>query len=91
MKNFVWGQVISLIDLDLDGDSVQIIKYFPKIYADCRPTGEYESEPMFHIEETHRSFTNIQAAIIHYLTFKNLGLNNDSLAQGVCRAIGVKE
>lgn len=80
---FPWGKVIDYLQLDLDGDKVEVIKYYAKI---CNKQ-EWESEPSYHIEELHASYNNVQSAIIGYIAYKSLGLNQHALISGICRAL----
>jgi hypothetical protein len=85
MNKFPWGKVIDRFQYDFDGDAIEVVKYIGTFQ------GVTETKPSFHIEELHASYNSVQAAIIAYFAYKNLGLNQHVLVSGVCRALEVKE
>lgn len=85
MSKFPWGKVIDRLFLDFDGDMLEIVKYHPSRLS--APEGTIE----FHIEDLHSSFGSVQSAVIAYIAYKNLGLNQYALVEGICRALEIKE
>ncbi len=96
MKNskFQWGKIIETFDYDFDGESVSIIKYHPNLYSNGdsgRYTGKHKDIIMFHCEQINESSDRFMSLLISWITAKQLGRNNGSLAAGICRALCIKE
>jgi len=89
MTKFPWGKVIGILQIDLDGDKLEVVKYYANFGAST--INKHCTEPSFHIEELHASYSTVQAAIIGYIAYKSLGLNQHTLVSGICRALDIKE
>lgn len=90
MSKFVWGKEIERFEYDFDGDKVEVVKYYPREYKNCSPTGSFLDTPAYHIEELRESSNSLQHMLIAYIAYKNLGLNNGALVSGICRALEIK-
>lgn len=77
-KSFPWGRVLKLININLDDKEVQVTKYQDS-------TGAVR----YHCEELRESWESIDALLISWIARKNLGLNQQALVAGVCKAFGV--
>jgi len=84
-NKFVWGKVIERFDFDFDGVICEVVKYHPKTFTPV----VYLPESFYHCEEMSASFRSMFELLVHWLTYKQLGLNEGSLAQGLCRAINL--
>ena len=87
MYKFPWGKVIDYITIDLDSDKIEVVKFFPKVMN----KQEWEDVPQYHCEKLHASYSTIQALVICWIAYKNLGNNQHTLVSGICRALEVKE
>lgn len=92
MKKFPWGKVLGRFDYDFDGAILEIVKYHPWISVGCTVKSGVanESETWYHIDTMHASFSSMDEALVNWITFKNLGMNNSALAGGICRALCIK-
>ena len=89
MSKFPWGKVIDRLQLDLDGDKLEVVKYYPS--KALHLNGGYETYVNYHVEELHSSYNNVQSAVIAYIAYKSLGNNQHTLVSGICRALGVAQ
>lgn len=87
-KKFPWGKVIDRFEYNFDGTILEVVKYHPKKYDG---TEGYSLDEMFHCEEISGSFGSIQHLLISWIVYKNLGLNEHSLANGIARALKITE
>jgi hypothetical protein len=91
MSKFAWGKVIECFEYDFDGDKLSVTKYNPFNYEkNGGNTGRFTEEICYHVEEMREAFNSMQALLIAWIAYKNLGHNNGSLVAGVCRALEVK-
>lgn len=92
-KKFSWGVPIETFELDLDGSTVTIVKYHPwKSSNGTVHVGDANmDEVLFHNAEISWSHRSIQESLVYWLTYKSLGLNNHSLAAGICRALDISK
>jgi hypothetical protein len=92
-KKFPWGKVRDKFEYDFDGRTMEVIKFHPwKTKGSTVLTGEPNLEEVnYSVDEIHQSFYTIDAAILAWIAYKNLGLNQYALVDGVCRALGINE
>lgn len=92
-EKFTWGVPIETFELDLDGTTVTIVKYHPwKSSNGTVHVGDANmDEVLFHNSEISWSHRSIQESLVYWLTYKSLGLNNHSLAAGICRALDISK
>ena len=91
MSKFVWGKVIDRFVYDFDGESVEVVKYYPdKFVNGSKVNGEYEDRPAFHIGDLHTSAYTLDEMIITWIANKRLGLNQHTLVGGICRALCIE-
>lgn len=88
MKKFPWGLVLEEMTFDFDGEVFEVTKYLPK---KCSPHTGPEETPSYHCQEIHRSSDSLKMLLIYWLTFKQLGNNQDQLARGIGRALEIKD
>ena len=89
MPKFAWGKVVEYFDYDFDGYTVVVVKYHADKFVDGNHRrGEYEEEFSYHISEINQSASSLQQILIAYFVQKNLGLNQNALVAGICKAIG---
>ncbi len=89
---FPWGKVLDRFEFDFDGVKLEVTKYLPTKFVNGHAVkGEHEDEPEYHIDEMSGSFGSMDAALIGWITHRRLGLNNNSLAYGICRALKIEE
>lgn len=88
MSKFPWGKVVDRFDYDFDGEKLEVVKYLPR--KAMHLNGGYEERPQYHVEELHSSYWNMQALLIDWIAYKNLGLNQHSLTAGLCKALEIK-
>jgi hypothetical protein len=90
MNKFNWGAVIEKFDLNFDGEALEIIKYHPRLVVGNTVTQAInETEINYHVEELHASYGSMFAAVIAWITFKQLGLNQYALVSGLCKALEI--
>lgn len=89
MNKFAWGSIIDRLSYDFDGITLEIIKYNPWVKNGNRLlVGSIAHDCVsYHCEEMNQTFNTVFELIIHWIVFKRLGLNNSSLAEGVCKAV----
>lgn len=90
MSKFPWGKIIEKFDLDFNGDVLVIVKYHPWVNTGERNRSD-DSVVLFHCDEIHESRDNIYALVIAWMARKQLGLNQQSLVDGICRALMLDE
>jgi hypothetical protein len=93
MKNFTWGKVLNVFNYDLDGPTIDIVKFHPWVRGENGTvrTGEPDlGEIQFHCEELNESFHNIQSLLIAWIARKNIGNNQHHLVEGISRALCIK-
>jgi hypothetical protein len=91
MSKFAWGKVIECFEYNIDGEKLSVTKYNPFSYGvNGSNKGVFTTEICYHVEEMRESFNSMQAVLIAWIAYKNLGHNNGSLVAGVCRALEVK-
>lgn len=90
-EKFPWGEVIRTINLDLDGEVVTIVKYHPwKSHKSTILVGDADlTKVLYHNDDISWSHSSIKESLIYWLTHASLGLNNHSLAAGICRALSL--
>jgi len=87
---FAWGKVVEKFTYDFDGVPLDVTKYYANKFIDgFHKKGEYEDVYSYHSDELHASYHSMFALIIAWITYKQLGLNNHSLASGICRALEI--
>ncbi len=93
MKKFSWGQVIEKFTYDFDGKFMLVTKFHPWKSRGCTIlTGDPDLESIqFHCSELHESSNELMALVISWIAFRNNGLNQQSLVNGVCRALEIYE
>ncbi|MEY2854607.1 MAG: hypothetical protein RL030_1739 [Pseudomonadota bacterium] len=93
MGKFPWGKVLDYFSYDFDGTVMEVTKYYPwKEGSDgiSVKTGDPdETQVEYHCEELHAAFDTLDALLICWITQKRLGLNQQALVTGVCKALGV--
>lgn len=89
MSKFPWGKVVDYLQIDLDGDKLEVVKYYGNVGGGAIKT--YNGIPSYHIEVLHASYNTVQSALIAYMAYKSLGLNQHTLVSGICRALEIKE
>jgi hypothetical protein len=91
MKSFSWGKVLKIFDYDIDGKPLEIVKYHPwhTEGVSVNTGNPNEAETLYHVNELHASYLSIEAAMIAWVAYKRLGLNQHALVTGVCRALCV--
>lgn len=88
MEKFLWGKVIADWDYDFDGQVMNIVKYHPWIYDNNGVTKQYDKDEIeYSCQEINISSKSLQHLVILYFLYKNIGLNQESLASGIARAI----
>ncbi len=90
-KKFPWGEVVDYFTFDFDGDVFEVTKFHPWVRDGSRLIRGSAARDIicYHCEELHQSAGSLMALLIHWIAYKNIGPNNRSLAEGVCRALGV--
>ena len=90
-KAFPWGKVIQTFDFDFDTKHLEVIKYFPWESEDCTvKTGCPDlSRVCFSVPEMCQSFSSLDEAVLSWLVYSHLGLNQGALATGICRALNI--
>ena len=90
-KNFPWGKVIERFNLDFDGERMEVVKY--RAWTTDGMVVEIGlpilGEISYSVPLMHTSFGSMDAAVIGWITYRHLGLHQDALASGICRALGV--
>ena len=75
-----------------DGVVLNVVKHHPRAQNGCTLlSGIYTDDISYHCEEMSASFNSMFELLMHWLTYKQLGLNESSLSQGLCRAIGLEK
>jgi hypothetical protein len=89
MSKFSWGTVINRFDYDFDGKKLEVVKFHPWVSVDSRVmTGTPdEAATLYHCEELRESFYDMDSLLISWIARKNIGLNQHTLVQGICRAL----
>lgn len=91
-KKFTWGRVIKTLTLDFDTATLEIVKYHPRKEDGSRITDEINTDVVeYHVEEMRATFPSVEHAVIYWLAYRHLGLNQEQLAEGVCRALGIPD
>lgn len=92
-EEFAWGHVIDVFKINMDGKECTILKFHPWVSENgsVRVGRPDETVVNFHNAETRWSDTSIQASMIRWIAHQNLGLNQQALVAGVCKALDVKE
>ncbi len=91
-KKFPLGKVIDYLNIDLDGNIIEIAKFHPFKSSGSGAVSrdiDYE-EVLYHSEELHESWASIYGLLISKIAHDNLGANEWSLVYGVCRALEIK-
>jgi len=78
MSKFPWGHVIDILKYDFDGNTIDVTKYIDK-----------DGNTLYHVEELHESFFNMDAMLISWIAWRRLGLNQRALVGGICRALEI--
>ncbi len=93
MKKFVWGKIIERFNYDFEDNSIEIIKFHPwLIDGHTLLTGKPNcKQVLYHCELLHESFNSLYAAIIGYIVYDKLGMNQYALVSGICRALNIDQ
>jgi hypothetical protein len=93
MSKFPWGRVIEVFDYDFDGVKMEVTKYYePKRDSHNQSIrGEYSTAVAYHCDEIGRSSDNLFDLLIHFIAYKQLGLNQHVLVAGISRALCIGE
>lgn len=92
-KQFSWGRVIETFHYNFDGQVMVVTKYHPwkQSLSGKSIRGEASTHIEYHCEELRMASDNIQHLIIAWIAQKNIGLNQQALVHGVCRALGIEK
>ncbi len=91
MNEFPWGKIIEKFDYNFEGKKVQIIKYYPWItnkHLVKKRSVDFE-HVLYHCPLIHESFSSLYAALIGWIVYDNLGLNQYALTLGICKAMNI--
>lgn len=87
-NNFPWGKVIKRFSYDLDGSVMDVVKYHPWVYRNCVSTRDVNEDVVyFSCEEINQSSDSIFKLILAWIAYRNIGLNQDYLVDGIARAL----
>lgn len=91
MKKFSWGEVITRYQLPFEDGMLEIVKFHPwKTEGVSVLTGQPDYDQIqYHIEELRESFFEFDAAVIAWITYARLGLNQHQLVSGICKALDI--
>jgi hypothetical protein len=84
--------MISVFNYDFDREQMEVTKYHPwKVEGSNVLVGTVDEKiVLFHCEALHESADSLEYLLISWIARKNLGINQSSLVDGCCRALGVK-
>jgi len=91
---FPWGNVITNLVLDFDGDEMVVIKYHPNKYVNGSHSdgmGFEMDKISYSCPEINQSSDHLHTLVISWMVEKNLGHNNSGLVSGISRAIGISK
>ena len=88
---FPWGRVLEQISYEIDGLRFDVTKFHPWKTSGCTVlTGQVnEALTQYHSDELHQSEDTAQRLLIAWIAYRNLGLNQHTLVDGICRALEV--
>lgn len=91
-KKFPWGKVIDYLNIDLDGNIIEIAKFHPfKSSGSGAVSRDIDYEKvLYHSKELHESWSSIYGLIISKIAHDKLGANEGSLVYGICRALEIE-
>lgn len=91
MKPFAWGKVLEKFEYDFDGHTIHVIKYHPwKREGHSVQTGIANPDEIeYECTEINEAFSTIESLLIAWIARKNLGNNQHTLVNGLCRALNV--
>ena len=80
-KKFPFGEVIDQFEYDFDGVQMSVVKYI----SNCS-----HGKVLYCCEEISQSSESIYALVIAWITWQNLGNNQWSLVDGICKALEIR-
>ena len=84
MKNYPWGKVIETIRFNIDGHELKIVKYHPDDSMDL-------STIAYGCDEISQSADSMMQIILAWMVYKQLGMNQGALTQGIARMLKLVE
>jgi len=86
-KSFPWGKVIETFTYDMDGDTLRIVKFHPWDYYMPRVASLDKVE--YYCEDMSMTGPSLQYMVLAWIAWKNLGMNQEALVNGVAKALSV--
>ena len=93
MDKFPWGRVIQTFRYEIDGLPLEIVEYHPWVYYgvyDRSLKKADETCKKYSCAEISRSSESMMVLILHWMVYKQLGDNQDSLVAGLARILRLK-
>ncbi len=92
-KRFSWGKVLETFEFVIDGHELWIVKYHPWMRDGNRiKVGTPNLEVVeYNCDEICQSANSMMVLIIAWITYKQLGCNQDSLVCGIARMLKLEE
>lgn len=92
-KRFSWGRVMETFNFVIDGYELEIVEYHPWIREGSRiKTGTPNLDLVeYNCDEISQSANSMMVLIIAWITYKQLGWNQDSLVCGIARMLKLEE
>ena len=90
-RRFNWGRVIERFTYDFDGQTLLVIKYHPW-RATAGGTRWMAGDPDLSLveytcDELNVASDNLFEIVLHWITYKQLGRDQDCLVDGLARAL----
>lgn len=89
-NKFPWGRVIERFSLDFEATTLEVVKYHPTNLSAGSSHGLIDEDTtLYHVKAIRQSFPSLDEAVIAWITFRRLGLNQGALVTGIARALGL--
>ncbi len=89
---YIWGRVISDFKIEIDGYLLEVVKYHPFQFNGSIATKEIDlSTVLYGCDEISQSADSMMQILVAWVVYKQLGMNQGALVQGIARMLKLGE
>ncbi len=85
---YTWGRVITVHEFAIDGHEFDIVEYHPFQFKGSISTNEVDLDKVLYgCDEISQSADSMMNILIAWMVYKQLGMNQGALVQGISRML----